>query len=158
MAASAVAGLILGGVGIADARDSSRTPDDSPTSSASPIAADTEISQEQAEAIAILTVGGGVVESVELEQEDGGLQWHIDVIKDGAEFDVRIDADTGAVVRFRDDDGDDDRRADDGRADNRNDDGDRDDDGRHGDDHDNSGPGSGDNHDDNSGPGSGDDD
>ncbi|MCI0687275.1 MAG: PepSY domain-containing protein, partial [Sporichthyaceae bacterium] len=106
-------------------------------------------------------VGGGFVESVELEREDGGLQWHIDVIKDGTEFDVRIDADTGAVVRFRNDDGGDDRRDDDGQADDRDDDGNRDDDGRHGDDHDDddsSGPGSGGDHDDNSGPGGGDDD
>src|SRR5262245_4023353 len=100
MAGSAIAGLILGGVGIADAQDSQRSSDDPVSASA-----DTKISRAQAEAIAILAVGGGSVEKTELEQEDEGMQWHVDVIKSGTEFDVRIDATTGAVVRERTDDG-----------------------------------------------------
>lgn len=154
MAGSALAGLILGGVGIADARDGQRSSDDAvPASSADP-----RISKAQAEAIAILAVGGGRVEKIELELEDGGLQWHVDVLKGSTEFDVRIDAATGAVVRLRTDDGnveldaDDDGRVDDeiemddrddhavaDRADDRGDD-------------DRSGPGDGSG--DNSGPGS----
>ena len=169
MAGSALAGLVLGGVGIADARDGQRSSDDSVNVSAS--SANTRISRDQAEAIAILAVGGGQVEKIELEAEDGGFEWHVDVIKNGTEFDVRIDADTGAVVRLRTDDGnrefvrDDDGQADDNPGDDHGDDGridDRGDDGAGhdpGDDHgggDNSGPGSG-SDDDSSGPGGGSD-
>jgi len=122
MAGSAIAGLILGGVGIADAQDSQRSSDDPVSASA-----DTKISRAQAEAIAILAVGGGSVEKTELEAEDEGLQWQVDVIKGGTEFDVRIDATTGVVVRLRTDDGNVEQRADDDGA---NDDGEIDDSGR----------------------------
>jgi uncharacterized membrane protein YkoI len=165
MAGSALAGLILGGVGIADAQDSRRASDD-PV----PASADTRISRAQAEAIAILAVGGGEVEKTELEMGDEGLQWQVDVIKGGTEFDVRIDATTGTVVRLRTDDGNVQLNADDdgvndenGEVDDRGQDevGDRVDD--HGDDRglddhgtdDRSGPGDGSGGHDNSGPGSG---
>lgn len=155
MAGSAIAGLILGGVGIADAQDNRRSSDDSV-----PASADTQISQAQAEAIAILAVGGGQVEKTELEFEDEGLQWQVDVIKGGTEFDVRIDATTGAVVRLRTDDGNVNLNADDNGVNE--DDGEVDDRGQdevddHGDDHgthDRSGPGDGSGGHDNSGPGS----
>ena len=160
MAGSALAGLVLGGVGIADARDGQRSGDDSVNVSAS--SANTRISRDQAEAIAILAVGGGRVEKIELEAEDGGFEWHVDVIKNGTEFDVRIDVDTGSVVRLRTDDGnrefaqDDDGQADDNPGDDRGDDGRIDDRGDDGAGHDDgSGPGGGG---DNSGPGSGSDD
>ena len=167
IAGSALAGLILGGVGIADAQDSRRSSDDSV-----PASADTRISQAQAEAIAILAVGGGDVEKTELEAEDEGLQWHVDVIKGGTEFDVRVDATTGAVVRLRTDDGNVNLNADDdgvnenevddrgqdevgNQFDDHGDDRGRDDHGT--DDHgtdDRSGPGDGTSGHDNSGPGS----
>jgi hypothetical protein len=160
MAGSALAGLILGGVGIADAQDSRSSDDPVPASAA------TEISQAQAEAIAILA---GEVDKTELEAEDEGLQWHVDVVKGGTEFDVRVDATSGAVVRMRSDDGDVNLNADDdgvnedeGEVDDRGQDevGDRVDD--HGDDRghddhgtdDRSGPGDGTSGHDNSGPGS----
>ncbi|HKE49999.1 MAG TPA: PepSY domain-containing protein [Actinomycetes bacterium] len=108
MAGSALAGLILGGVGIADAQDSRRSSDN-------PVAANanTKISRAQAEAIAILAVGGGSVQKTELELEDEGPQWQVDVIKGGTEFDVRVDATTGAVLRLRTDDENIEQRADD---------------------------------------------
>jgi hypothetical protein len=147
----------------------------SPTPSAQPPSAPSsrpEISREQAQNIALRLVGGGQIESTELEWEDGRLIWDVDVERPGVKWDVEIDSRTGEVVASkadRDDSGRDDGR-DGHRDDDRSGPGDGDgddhhgDDGGHGggghddgghDDGDNSGPGSGgdDGDDDNSGPG-----
>ena len=46
-------------------------------------------------------------EEIEREWEHGRLVWKIELYANGVEYDVRVDARTGAIVRFR---ADDDRR------------------------------------------------
>lgn len=142
---------------------------ETPTPSAKPTAMATataraKISADQAANIALAKVGGGYVDEVERELEHGRWEWKVEVIRAGTEYDVRVDAQTGAITRLRVDDRDDrsDDRADDRRDDSddrsddnsgrgSHDDGDDDD---HADDH---GGDDDDNDDDNSGPGSHDD-
>ena len=97
-----------------------------PSASSSPSVATTVISRSQAEGIALKAVPGGQVRSAELEDEHGVVVWSVDVIKDGLEHELDIDARTGEIV---DHDRDDEAR-------DRDDDGarDRDDDDRHDDD------------------------
>lgn len=132
-------GVVIGGVGIAAAGDGG-SDDDRTVASSRTLSQD--IGEQGAREIALEAAGGGRVEKAELEVEDGGLQWHIDVISGGTEFDVRVDASTGEIVRFRTDDGRDRIGRDNDRSDDRDDrahtaecDDDRDD---------NSGPGGGD--------------
>lgn len=115
------------------------------TPSASP-SSRTTISRDEAKAIALRYVGGDVVKSAELEWEHGRLIWDIDVIRNGGEWDVEIDAASGKVV---------DVEAEAHRDDDRGREGDRGRDDGH--DHDRSGPGGGEQDHDNSGPGGGDD-
>ncbi|GAB3410740.1 PepSY domain-containing protein [Flindersiella endophytica] len=117
-----------------------------PTTSTKPMAKP-KVSADAAARIAVAKVGGGHVDEIERELEHGRWEWKVEVIRSGVEYDVRVDAQTGAITRFRADGRDDDR------SDDRSDD--RDDTSGHGDDrgdHD-----SEDRVDDNSGPGSGDD-
>ncbi|MEU8656411.1 PepSY domain-containing protein [Actinoplanes philippinensis] len=78
---------------------SSSSPDDSSSSSAG----GTAVTASQAELIAIRAAGGGRVESVEREIEHGRLVWDVDVIVDGVEHDIDVDAATGEVTRHRTD-------------------------------------------------------
>ncbi|GIE74959.1 hypothetical protein Aph02nite_09090 [Actinoplanes philippinensis] len=57
----------------------------------------------QAKLIAIRAAGGGRVESVERETEHGRLVWDVDVIVNGVEHDIDVDAATGEVTRHRTD-------------------------------------------------------
>jgi hypothetical protein len=118
-----------------------------------------KIGPEQAAKIALAKVGGGYVDEIEREVEHGRWEWKVEVIKSGTEYDVRVDAQTGAITRLRADDRSDDDRADDDRTDDRSrdrsDDSGRHDDDDHGGDRDDRDDRGG--NDDNSGPGSGDD-
>lgn len=100
---------------------------------ADPVAAPaaSALTEEQAIAIAIAQVPGASVGRVEMEPEHGLLVWKIDLVADSADYEFRIDASSGAVVRAEVDGDDSDS------ADDRDDDGDDD-----GDDHGHDGSGS----------------
>jgi len=68
-----------------------------------------ELSSAEAADIALRHVGGGQVTEIEREFEHGRREWKVEIIHDGREHDVRVDATTGAVTRT-DVDRDDDRR------------------------------------------------
>jgi uncharacterized membrane protein YkoI len=59
------------------------------------------IDRTRAWAIAQLRAGGGKVTKTELEREHGRLVWKIEVFVGTVEYDVRIDANTGEVVRLK---------------------------------------------------------
>ena len=112
------------------------SPSDPPSTapSGSPSPSGSGIGRSAAERIALRAVPGGRIESVERELEHGRLVWDVDVLRNGVEYDLHIDARSGIVVRMRTDRAD--HRADDG-ADHRADDGGRHhgehpEDGRHG--------------------------
>jgi uncharacterized membrane protein YkoI len=74
----------------------------STSTSVSPSA--TGLSAEDASRIATERVGGTVRET-ELELEHGRIEWKVDITgADGVRYDVRIDAETGAVTRIDADD------------------------------------------------------
>lgn len=57
------------------------------------------ITHEEAKAIALLHAGGGDVMECELDYERGMWQYEIEVIFDGYEYDIDIDAADGSVIR-----------------------------------------------------------
>lgn len=59
------------------------------------------ITAEEASAIAILTAGGGDVTECELDYERGVWQYEIEVLFDGYEYDVDINAADGTVLRTK---------------------------------------------------------
>jgi hypothetical protein len=61
------------------------------------------VTKEQAKAIAVRAAGGGRVASIERETEHGRLVWDVDVIVNGVEHDIDVDAATGQVTRHRTD-------------------------------------------------------
>jgi hypothetical protein len=76
------------------------TSDDTP----SPAPAGGELSADDAVGI-VLARYGGTVREVEREWEHGGLEWKVEITAaDGIEYDVRVDAGTGAVTRVDQDD------------------------------------------------------
>ena len=64
---------------------------------------DAKITFEQAKTIA-LERAGGAVKDIELERDRGRLVYEIEGIINRQEYDVRIDAATGEILRFRLDD------------------------------------------------------
>lgn len=69
-----------------------------------------ELSSAEAADIALRHVGGGRVTEIEREFEHGRREWKVEIVHNGREHDVRVDAATGAVTRTDvDDDRDDDR-------------------------------------------------
>ncbi len=80
------------------------TTDPTHTGTPNPTAAAAGIGVEEAGRIALTRVGGGHVTGVEQEVEHGRLEWKIRVNHAGMSWDVRIDALTGAITRFRSDD------------------------------------------------------
>lgn len=62
------------------------------------------VGKEQAEQAAVATVPGGTLVSSQLEQDDGRTVWHVHVRNtDGWDYDVDVDAASGAVVPDDDD-------------------------------------------------------
>ena len=59
---------------------------------------ETKLTQQQAIDIA-MTVASGTVDRVETEIEDGRLIWKIRIISDSVKTNVRIDDETGKVIR-----------------------------------------------------------
>ncbi|WP_026566207.1 PepSY domain-containing protein [Bacillus sp. UNC41MFS5] len=78
------------------------------------------ITAEKAREIAISEVNGTVVE-IEQELEHGRMEYKVELNTSTGEAEVRIDAESGKVVRVErdDDNGDDDNKADDGTHQNR---------------------------------------
>lgn len=68
------------------------------------VSGQTEVTRDEATAIAQGKLGGDL-EKIELESEDGILVWNVRIVKtDGAvvtRADIRIDAATGDIIRFR---------------------------------------------------------
>ncbi|MBP1160684.1 MULTISPECIES: PepSY domain-containing protein [Rhodococcus] len=66
------------------------------------------VTKEQAEQTALATVPGGVVVSSETAQHDGKAVWHVHIRNtQGWDYDVDVDATTGAVVPDHEDDSED---------------------------------------------------
>ncbi|HEY0638679.1 MAG TPA: PepSY domain-containing protein [Pseudonocardiaceae bacterium] len=63
------------------------------------------LSAEQAAQVALARVGGGTVTKVEQEYEHGRPEWKFEIAHAGTTWEVRVDAGTGTITRFRDDDG-----------------------------------------------------
>ncbi|MFC4603625.1 PepSY domain-containing protein [Rhodococcus kronopolitis] len=62
------------------------------------------VAKEQAEQTAVATVPGGTLVSSQLEQDDGRTVWHVHVRNaQGLDYDVDVDAASGAVVPDDDD-------------------------------------------------------
>ncbi|SDC70049.1 PepSY domain-containing protein [Rhodococcus tukisamuensis] len=62
------------------------------------------VTKEQAEQTAVATVPGGTLVSSQLEQDDGRTVWHVHVLNaQGWDYDVDVDAASGAVVPDDDD-------------------------------------------------------
>ncbi len=62
------------------------------------------IDQEKAIQIALGLTGGGVISDIELEEDDGYYTYEIEIVKDGLEYDIEIDAYSGNVIVFEIDD------------------------------------------------------
>lgn len=58
------------------------------------------ISQQEAEQIALKKVPGATVKKIKLEKDDGRWQYEGELITDTAEYDFEIDAATGAIVKW----------------------------------------------------------
>lgn len=58
-----------------------------------------KISFEKAESIAIAAVGGGVVTDIDFDLEFGRAYYEIEVVHNHVEHDLKIDANTGKVVK-----------------------------------------------------------
>ncbi|MBE1492319.1 PepSY domain-containing protein [Plantactinospora soyae] len=103
------------------------TPTGSPTGSPGATGG-TAVSSERAVEIALASAGGGQLDEVEREQEHGRTVWSVELVKDGGEVEVDVDATTGEVVKTERDDKDDDSDDDKGSDDRDDDDDDGDDD------------------------------
>jgi hypothetical protein len=100
----------------ADPTDEPLGPTAGPT--APPAGAGT-LDADRAAELALRRVAGGRVTEIEREWEHGRLVWKVEVHAGGVEYDIRVDAATGAIVRARADDdrdGDADRDGDDDRG------------------------------------------
>ncbi|AVT34865.1 hypothetical protein C6361_28005 [Plantactinospora sp. BC1] len=96
----------------------SGTPSGAPTGSPAPTGSAPAGSVDSARAveIALASAGGGQLDEVEREQEHGREVWSVEVVKDGWEIEVDVDAATGEIVKT-DREQDDDNGKDDDRDD-----------------------------------------
>ena len=62
---------------------------------------DDGVGRARAAEIALRQVGGGRVTEVEREFEHGRLEWKIEVRSGPVEYDIRVDAATGAITRVK---------------------------------------------------------
>jgi Peptidase propeptide and YPEB domain len=60
------------------------------------------ISRDRAIQIAFDRIGGGKLDEVEHEFEDGRAAWKVRIVKDGIRYSVYIDKANGEIFRFRD--------------------------------------------------------
>jgi len=66
--------------------------------------AEAKISYERAKEIALAKVGGGTVKEIDLDYEHGQLVYEIEVKYNGREYEIKIDAVTGEIVKYKIDD------------------------------------------------------
>jgi uncharacterized membrane protein YkoI len=74
--------------------------DDSDVGISPTVATNQLIGHEKAIEIALGLTGGGVVEDIELDEDDGYYIYEIEIVKDGIEYDIEIDALTAKVLVF----------------------------------------------------------
>jgi len=115
---AAAATLAIGGAALAAGGDDapsgtatvaatdSPSPDDTASPTDSPTTDDTTnpgaaVGSDLAVGIALNATGGGTVTEVEAEFEHGRAAWKVRIVKDGVRYDVYVDANTGEVIRFR---------------------------------------------------------
>jgi len=55
---------------------------------------------ERAKEIALARIGGGYIEEIELEEDDGRWIYEIEVVYNGEDYDLEIDAYTGEILSF----------------------------------------------------------
>lgn len=60
----------------------------------------TTITWEQAKKIALEKVPGGKTTKLELDRENGRMVYEIEVVKNGVEYDFEIDATTGKIIKY----------------------------------------------------------
>ena len=60
--------------------------------------ANTKVTLDQAKRIALTNAGGGTVRDYKLERKTNGYVFEIDVIKDNAKYEYKIDAETGNII------------------------------------------------------------
>ena len=87
--------------------------------------AEVQVSKAQASDIALREAGGGKVEEIELDSDDGLQYYEVEIVNDNVEFELAISASDGSVLKFEQDDnndGDDDEGGDDEKEDDDNDD------------------------------------
>jgi uncharacterized membrane protein YkoI len=65
-----------------------------------------KISEEAARAAAMARFPGSKVSEIDLENEDGFLVYAVELMRNGEEIDVLVDAGNGAVLKFENEDGD----------------------------------------------------
>lgn len=109
LAVTGVAALLATGAGIALASapepvrpaafSAPATPSTPALATPSRAEAPGELSSAEAADIALRHVGGGQVTEIEREFEHGRREWKVEIIHDGREHDVRVDAASGAVTR-----------------------------------------------------------
>ncbi|MEE6307370.1 PepSY domain-containing protein [Plantactinospora veratri] len=87
----------------------SGTPSGAPTGSPAPTgtAPAGAVDSARAVEIALASAGGGQLDEVEREQEHGREVWSVELVKDGREVEVDVDATTGEIVKTEQDDEDD---------------------------------------------------
>jgi hypothetical protein len=56
------------------------------------------VTETQARDAALATLAGATVTEIDLDDEDGFLIYEVDLLKDGAEYDVTVDAGDGRVL------------------------------------------------------------
>lgn len=108
-----------------DDRDDNDDSDDRAVGAVGTASAEEKISAAQASDIALKEAGGGKVEEIELDSDDGLEYYEVEVVDGNVEYDLEISAADGSVLKFEQDDDNDDDRDDD---DNDDDDDDQDDD------------------------------
>ena len=88
-------------------------------------AQDVQISLAQASDIALTEAGGGKVEEIELDWDDGLQYYEVEIINGDTEYELEINASDGSVLKFEQDDEEDDDDHDDDYDDNEDDEDDR---------------------------------
>ncbi|MEU4239626.1 PepSY domain-containing protein [Actinoplanes sp. NPDC026619] len=104
--AAMVAGGTLAALGIAGTALAAGSDDSAPRKQSTPAVSASattglSVSVAAAKEIAVRATGGGLVESVEREVEHGRAVWDVDVLVNGVEHDIDVDAATGVVLRHR---------------------------------------------------------
>jgi uncharacterized membrane protein YkoI len=96
-----VAGGTLAALGIAGTALAAGSDDATPRNATPSASSELSVSVAAAKEIAVRAAGGGFVESVEREVEHGRAVWDVDVLLNGTEHDIDVDAATGTVLRHR---------------------------------------------------------